>query len=454
MAEASKLTAKQESARELMASEAKHILLDGGSRSGKSFLALRQVITRAVKAPRSRHAVLRFHMKDVKESIGMDTLPKVFQTCFPGLEYSVNKADWCFILPNRSEIWLGGLDDKKRTEKVLGKEFVTIFLNEASQISWEARNMAVTRLAQLCEYEIGGKVQTLAPKMFYDCNPPSKAHWCYQVFYQHRNPETKQPIADENLYAVIKMNPTDNVANISSDYIRELEAQSGRMRRRFLEGQYGEVAPGALWTEELIDTWRHDGEELPDMQRVVVAVDPSGASDEDNKENDEIGIGVVGLGTDGVAYVLEDLTVKAGPKVWGNVAASAYERHMADLIVGEANYGGEMVKFVVQSAAPKAKFKKVTASRGKVVRAEPISALHEQGKIRFVGRFVELEEELCAFTTSGYVGPRSPNRADWFVWAMTELFPGVIKAEKRKEKKAAIISTKRTNTGANGWLAA
>lgn len=449
------LTAKQEEARELLASEAKHVLLDGGGRSGKSYIALRQIVTRAIKAPHSRHAVLRFHMKDVKESIGMDTLPKVFATCFPGLEYSLNKADWCFILPNRSEIWLGGLDDKKRTEKILGKEFVTVFLNECSQISWDARNMAVTRLAQLATYDYKGTQVAMPPKMIYDCNPPSKAHWSYQVFYLRRNPETKQPLADQHLYAVLKINPKDNVANISADYIREMEAQSGRMKKRFLDGEYGEVAPGALWTEEMIDTWRHDGEELPDFQRVVVAVDPSGASDEDNKENDEIGIGVAALGTDGIAYILEDLTVKAGPKVWGGIACHAYERHAADLIVGETNYGGDMVRFVVQSANPNVKFKKLTASRGKVVRAEPIAALHEQGKIRMVGRFVELEEELCAFTTSGYVGPRSPNRADWMVWAITELFPGVMKAEKRKQKAAALDkrAARSYATGAGSWMA-
>lgn len=451
----SALTAKQEEARALLASNAKHVLLDGGSRSGKSYLALRQIITRAVKAPNSRHVVIRFHMKDVKESIGMDTMPKVFANCFPGLEYTVNKQDWCFVLPNKSEIWLAGADDKKRTEKVLGKEFVTMFLNECSQISWDARNMLVTRLAQKATYEYKGQEIVMPPKMIYDCNPPSKAHWSYQVFYQHRNPETKQALADQHLYAVLKMNPKDNIENISSDYIRELEAQSGRMKRRFLEGEYGEVAPGALWTEEMIDTWRHDGEELPDFQRVVVAVDPSGASDEDNKENDEIGIGVAALGTDGIAYILEDLTIKAGPKVWGAVATNAYERHEADLIVGETNYGGDMVRFVVQSSNPHCKFKKVVASRGKVVRAEPIAALHEQGKIRMVGRFVELEEELCAFTTSGYIGARSPNRADWMVWAMTELFPGVMKAEKRKQKKDALErrAMRDIPRGTASWMA-
>jgi len=432
-----KLTPKQEEARLLMSSDVKHILLDGGSRSGKTFLECRQIVARALKAPKSRHAILRFKFKHVKESVGMDTLPSVFEKCFPGVEYKLHKGDWVFYLPNGSEIWLGGLDDKERTEKILGKEFATILLNECSQISWSARNLALTRLAQKCEYEYKGQRVVLPLKMYYDCNPPSKAHWAYQVFYQKREPESKQPLQDAHMYGVVKINPRDNVENLAGDYIRELENQSGRMKRRFLEGEYGEVAPGALWTEELIDKYRTDGdEELPDMQRIVISVDPSGASEEDNKENDEIGIAVVGLGVDGRAYMLEDLTVKGGPQTWGVVAVKAYERHMADIIVGEANYGGDMVRYVVESAAAKegvsVKFKKITASRGKVIRAEPISALHEQGKIRLCGRFVALEEELCAFTTTGYVGERSPNRADAFVWGVTELFPGVIKAEKKK----------------------
>ena len=386
----------------------------------------------------------------------MDTLPSVFEKCFPGVKYTLNKADWYFLLPNRAEIWLGGLDDKERTEKILGKEFATILLNECSQISWAARNLAVTRLAQKCEYEINGEKQTLALKMMYDCNPPSKAHWSYQVFYQHRNPEDKRPLADPANYAVMKINPIDNVANLPESYIDELKNQSGRMKRRFLEGEYGEVAPGALWMEETLDRWRVDGEELPDMQRIVVAVDPSGASDEDNKENDEIGICVAGLGVDGNAYLLEDLTCKAGPAVWGNVATTAYDRHMADIIIGEANYGGDMVRFVVQSAKPGVPFKKITASRGKAVRAEPIASLHEQGKIRFVGRFIALEEELCAMTTSGYVGMKSPNRADAFVWAVSELFPSIMRAEKKKQamttRKESIV--RRVIGGATGWMGA
>lgn len=442
-----KLTAKQEQARRLLSGPAKHVLLDGGSRSGKSAIIVRQIVVRAIKAPKSRHAILRFRFNHCKESIGMDTLPKVLESFPEEVRGSMNRSDWYHQFPNRSEIWIGGLDDKERTEKILGKEFATLYLNEASQIPLGSRNLAVTRLAQRCVYDKEGTQTEMALKMFYDANPPSKSHWIYQMFYRGMDPDTKKPLFDVANYAHLTMNPQDNAENLPPDYIASLEALSLRMRKRFLDGEYGDAAAGALWTEEMIDSWRETS--LPDMVRVVVAIDPSGADDEDNAHNDEIGIIVAGLGTDGNAYVLEDCTVKAGPKTWGNVAVTAYDRHAADKIVGETNYGGDMVRFVVQTAKPNVPFRKITASRGKAVRAEPIAALTEQGKIRFAGTFLRLEDELCAFTTHGYTGGDSPNRADAFVFAMSELFPGIV-ADKEKPKAQRPMMR---HQGVTGWMA-
>lgn len=380
----------------------------------------------------------------------MDTLPTVLDMCFPQVKYELNKQDWCFTFPNRSEIWLGGLDDKDRTEKILGKEYASLYYNEISQISWNARNLGLTRLAQVCHYKIDGVERELARKAYYDCNPPSKGHWGYKVFYQNQDPETKQKIKDPENHVKLSMNPRDN-PYLPQDYIADLEKQPARMRRRFLEGLYGEVAPNALWSEELLDTWRSTGE-LPDMQRIVIGVDPSGSGDEDNAANDAIGIVVCGLGTDGVGYVLEDLTVKAGPKTWGNVVTTAFERHAADKVVGEVNYGGAMVEYVIQTTRPRTPFEAVTASRGKVVRAEPISSLAEQGKIRHAGLFPLLEEELCSFTTNGYVGSDSPNRADAMIWGMSALFPGIVrKSLKERQEVRQIVDV---DSESQGWLAA
>lgn len=432
-----KLTGRQQQALALLGTDARHILFEGGSRSGKTFLILRTIAGRALAAKGSRHAVLRLRFNHVKASVVHDTFPKMMSLCFPGVPYKLDKTDWFAEMPNRSQIWFGGLDDKERTEKILGQEYATIFLNEVSQIPYSSRNLALTRLAQLCTYERDGVQIPLRLKCYYDCNPPSKSHWAYQVFHELKDPETKRPITNSHEYARIRLNPRDNEENLPGEYLKTLEGLPVRMRKRFLEGEYSEVAPGALWTDEMIDKNRVD--ETPDFQRVVVAVDPSGSGDEDNVGNDEIGICVAGLGTDGRAYVLEDLTLKAGPQTWGNVAVTAYDRHQADRIVAETNYGGDMVRYVVQSAKPGVPFKKLTASRGKAVRAEPISALTEQGKIRFVGTFPELEDELCAFNTNGYMGERSPNRADAFVWAISELFPGIIKPIKEKKTPEPVV---------------
>jgi len=188
-----------------------------------------------------------------------------------------------------------------------------------------------------------------------------------------------------------------------------------------------------LFKEENLDKWRVLDGKVLEWQRIVIAVDPSGSGDTDNADNDAIGICVAALGTDGNAYVLEDLTVKAGPATWGRIATDAYERHAADRIVGEANYGGEMVRHVIQTARPRTPYTAVRATRGKVVRAEPIASLTEVGKVRLIGYFPDLEEELSGFTTAGYTGDGSPNRADAFVWAMTALFPGIVAKQDEDE---------------------
>lgn len=424
-------------------------MLFGGSRSGKTFLLVRALIARALKAPHSRHAVFRFRFNALRASIIQDTFPKVMRLCFPNVPYKLDKLDWFASFPNGAEIWFGGLDEKERTEKILGMEFATIYLNECSQISYDSRNLTITRLAQQVEQVIEGLANApLRPRVYYDCNPPSKAHWTYKVFVQKVDPETREGLKRPEDFAHFQINPGDNAANIAGDYLETLQGMSARLRKRFLDGEFADATAGALFADEVIERWRDDGSApLPDMVRIAVGVDPSGSGDVDNAHNDEIGIVVVGLATDGNAYVLEDCTVKAGPATWGKVATGAFERHEADVIVGEINYGGAMVGHVVQTARPRTPFKSVTASRGKAVRAEPFSAFYEQGKVRHAGRFVELEDELTAFTTNGYMGDRSPNRADALIWALAELFPAIVSGPKKERPPASVPSLKSAFQG-------
>jgi len=419
-------TPRQQAAQEVIAGDATHIMLFGGSRSGKTFLLTRNVVMRALKAPNSRHAIFRFRLNHVRASIVGDTFPKVMRVAFPGVDYEIHKQDLVATLPNGSQIVFGGVDDKERTEKLLGLEFATVYFNECSQIPSASVDMVLTRLAQKAEAVIQGRQpQPLKLRAYYDCNPPSKAHWTYRRFVQRVDLDTKRPLPNPEDYATFSINPVDNRDNLSPEYIAQLEALPARMRARFLEGRFADATPNALFPEDVIDRWRVLDGAVPDMVRVVVAVDPSGAGDEANADNDAIGIVVVGLGLDGNAYVLEDCTVKAGPGTWGRVAASAYDRHGADVIVAETNYGGAMVQQTINVARPRTPFKAVTASRGKAVRAEPFSALYEQGKVRHVGLFADLEEELTAFSTIGYTGRDSPNRADALIWGLAALFPAI-----------------------------
>lgn len=429
-------TAKQrEAINGILAGLATWLLLYGGGRSGKTFLIVRTIVLRALKAAGSRHLIVRFRFNALRSSVIADTFPKVMRLCFPDVHYVLSKTDWCVKFDNGSEIWFGGLDEGERMEKLLGMEFATIYGNESSQISWAGVMLLLTRLAQKVNQLLPGRGEVpLKLRFFFDCNPPSKAHWSFKVFKQKINPETKEPLPNPDDYQSFQMNPEDNLENLSEEYMRVLDGLSERMKRRFKRGEFAEATPNALFDEATIDAWRvADGEKLPDFVRVVVSVDPSGASDDEaNADNDEVGIVVDALGTDGRVYLLEDLTVSGGPTTWGKVAVQAFIRHKADVVVGETNFGGGMVKLTIQVAAKaqdvRVPFKMVTASRGKVQRAEPFSALYEEGKVRHVGLFPKLEDELCAFSTGGYTGPRSPNRADAHVWAMAELFPSVVRA--------------------------
>lgn len=321
-----RLNAKQEAANKVLGSQATHILLFGGSRSGKTFLAIRAKIIRRL-AYKSRGACLRYRFNHIKASLVYDTLPKVMELCFPGVAQhcQLDKSDWVYRFPNGSEEWFGGLDDKERTEKILGQEYADLLLNECSQIPWQSRNIAITRLAQNTPLRL---------KAYYDCNPPSEAHWTYQYFINKLDPDTRIALrAPDNIASFGPMNALDNKDNLPAGYIAELESLGDRMRRRFLLGQFGRNDEGALWSYSLLDKTRVLQNALPDMQRIIIAVDPSGCSGEEDKRSDEIGIVVVGLGSDGRGYLLEDLSGRFGPAEWGKIVVEAFARHDADAVV-------------------------------------------------------------------------------------------------------------------------
>lgn len=444
------LTLRQLEANRLLAGPARNIMLRGGSRSGKTFLLVRAIIQRAINAPGSRHAIFRFRFNHAKTSIWSDTLPKVLKLCFPTLRARFDKTDFYLELPNGSQVWIGGLDDKERVEKILGQEYATLYFNESSQIPWGSIETAMSRLAQkvMLATEIAAATGRthLALKAYFDCNPPSKLHWSFQLFRSKLKPGTKEALSDPDNYVEMKINPDDNRENLPEEYFEVLDGMSAAKRLRFKEGEWASEVIGALWTLEDRET---EGGRIPgidahratlhcspndgapqvlyngaviDMRRIVVADDPSGTKGDGG--GDDIGIIVAGLGIDGRGYVFEDATCQLSPDGWGRRTVERYHYWRADRVLGERNYGGAMVEFVIKTADSKVPYKEVVASRGKAVRAEPVAALYEQGKVSHVGTFADLEDQMCNFTASGYVGEGSPDRADALVWALTELMLG------------------------------
>lgn len=244
----------------------------------------------------------------------------------------------------------------------------------------------------------------------------------------------------------------DNAGNLAPGAVNALyqRYEGTRLGRQELEGEIVDDVPGALWTRAMLDANRvragvdgwpvtEDGKRI-EMARVVVAIDPSGTAGSAD-EGDAIGIVAAGRGVDGRGYVLEDATCKLSPEGWARRAVTAYFRWQGDRIVAERNFGGAMVKTVVRTVDRSVPYKEVTASRGKVARAEPVAALYEQGRVSHVGALTELEDEMVLFTSGGYEGESSPNRADAVVWALTEVMLG--HQRELREPKPVVVPAMR-----------
>lgn len=404
-----KRTPRQKEATKVLAS-GEEAGLFGGSRSGKTFIIVRSILIRALKK-KSRHLIARFRFNHVKQSIWYDTLPKVISICFPGLRLKLNKADWYVECPNGSEIWFGGVDDADRVEKILGNEYSTIYLNEVSQIGYDAITMLQTRLAENSGLEL---------RMWYDFNPPSKKHWSYIYFIEGRDPITLKPLPQKIPYLV--MNPTDNIANLPASYIGRLERLPPKQRQRFLSGEFTLDTDGALWNYELIIA-AQGLEVQAEAERTVLAIDPAVTN---NENSDETGIVVATRRAD--KYRVDaDYTTKESTQTWAEKVLWAYEQHKCDAIVAETNQGGDLVENVLRLNGFRGRFIKVHAKKGKALRAEPIVALYEQGLVSHADGLHELEGEMMEWVP--FVTKDSPNRIDAAVYALTDLAGGDLTKE-------------------------
>lgn len=217
---------------------------------------------------------------------------------------------------------------------------------------------------------------------------------------------------------VVRGSTFDNAKNLAPSALAELKLryENTRLGRQELYGEILDNVEGALWTRENIEAARVT--ECPPLVRIVVAIDPAVTS---NATSDETGIIAAGNTADGHYYVLDDKSLRASPDTWARQAVNLFQERKADKIIAETNNGGDMVVLLLKQVDPSVPVKKVTATRGKQLRAEPISSLYEQGRVHHVGYFPDLEMQMCEWTPQSN---ESPDRLDALVWALTELNSG------------------------------
>jgi len=312
-----------------------------------------------------------------------------------------NQSSAILRLRNGSIIYADGADDGAPT--IQGKNLRGLWADEVGlwrkwRQSWEESIRYAVRLS---------------PARIIATGTPKRGH-----------PLVKALMADAAVHKTL-LRTSDNAANLDPILLAELYARfSGtRLGRQELGGEILEDVPGALWRPSLI-TYREPAQRMNiqtkelvrDMARIVVAIDPAVTSGEDS---DETGIVGAGIGADARGYVLADASCRMPPADWARRAINLYRELQADRIVAEANNGGDLVSTVIHTIDPTVPVTLVHASRGKRTRAEPVSALYEQGRVSHVVPFPELEDQLCSYT--GAPGEDSPDRMDALVWALTDV---------------------------------
>lgn len=366
--------------------------------SGKSHFYAEALIEQAIMEPGLRAVCLREVQKTLKES-AKRLLEDKIQALGVGSAFEVQTD--CIKTPGGGVIIFQGLQDHT-SESIKSLEgFRTAWIEEAQTIS--ERSLELLRPT----------IRAPGSSIWASWNPRNASD-PIDKFLRGPNPPERS--------AVVRANYTDNPwfpAELEAERAHDERHNRDRYAHIWL-GEYEPAAIGAIWDRLTLHQGRR--ESAPDLDRILISVDPATSNEVDS---DEHGIIAVGLGMDGRGYVLDDGSMKGSPKQWADRAIAMYDRYGADAIVIEVNQGGDMCKQTLNSVRPGIRIIEVRATRGKHVRAEPISALYSLGRISHVGTFDKLEDQMCRMTAAGYDGNGSPDRVDALVWGFTELFPSI-----------------------------
>lgn len=373
----------------------------------KSWFFAGGVIERCVQIPGSRIVCLREIQKALKESVKL---------LIEDLIQSYGVASKFHILNDRiltagdGLIVFQGMQDHT-VESIKSLEGFDIGYFEEAQTCTK-RSLEMLRPT----------IRKPKSELWFSWNPRNASDPVDAFFRGHNGPPSDA--------IVVRTNWRDNrwFTKELEDERKHDEKHNPHRYRHIWEGDYEPGAVGAIWDLSTINQQRRAREDVPEFKRIVVAIDPAGSSEE---HADETGIVVCALGVDNHGYVLEDLSMHGKPNEWATRALAGYDLYEADAIVVETNYGGDMAINTVHAVRKEVRVIPVRAHRGqkKHIRAEPISALYNLGRVSHVGAFPKLEAEMCLTTAGGYEGEGSPGRMDAMVYAFTELFPKMIRRE-------------------------
>ncbi|MEI7879838.1 MAG: phage terminase large subunit [bacterium] len=388
----------------------RYCVITGGRGSGKSF-ALSSALASAMEGEGYNMLYTRWTMASAKDSIIPEFTEKLDMAC-ARYRFDVQINEIRHRL-NGSKCLFRGIKTSSgnQTAKLKSLQGLNIWVLD------EAEEMPDEKTFDTIDLSIRDKRR---PNLIILClNPVHKRHWIYRRFFDGRGlPDSGfSGVNGDTTY--IHSDYLDNWDNLPESYrAKAMSSKAGdpRQYRSIWLGAWMDEVIGALWTWDMIADHRRDTSEIPDMVRIVVAIDPSVSS---TGRQDEVGIIVVGKGVDGHYYVLADYSGRLSPGEWAKVAINAYDVHQADAIIGETNQGGDLVAANIHNVRKTVKFIPVHASRGKITRAEPIATLYTQGLVHHVGRFPEQESELMSY--AGYESQASPGRLDATVWGLTEL---------------------------------
>lgn len=407
----------------------KNLLAYGPSRSGKSAILTAIIINRAIAFPGTKHAIFRKTLRSCHSHLFHGTFPEIMGMMYPtwqrDLVSRIAKADGVVEFHNGSKMFFEGLDPT-RIDKVLGAQYASAWINECNEIEdYDIVQQLASRMADSAQMVNNGK-PVFAPDgspvmsrslMLMDCNPDLKSDWEHRTFIDHVHPTSGKPFSDKekHKWRSLFLPAQDNAANLEASYLEDLAERydgSPNMESRFLLGQWRDDNPNALFRKSMFKYKEVDKDFLV---RIVVGVDPAGTS---GNQSDYTGIVVVGLGWDNHAYVLEDASIKGTPEQWAAEVGRMYDKWDADLVVAEKNYGGEMVEHTIRTHRRNIPVKPVNASRGKILRAEPVQMLYLKGQVFHTDCHKELEAQMCDYKPET---KKSPDRMDALVWALTEL---------------------------------